>query len=179
MPLHIPERLETARLVLQRLRPEDAEEIFYTYASKPEATKYVAWPTHRSLEDTRAFLTMAHSWWKEGTEFAFSVRLQEHHRLIGGCGLVYSDGNMQLGYILGPLHWNKGYATELCRKLTETAKVQPGIHRVGTFVDVDNEASIRVLQKSGFIEEARLEKWLRFVNQENAAKDCILFKLPM
>ncbi len=179
MPLNIPERLETARLVLQRLRPEDAEEIFYTYASKPEATKYVAWPTHKSLEDTRAFLSMAQSRWHEGTEFAFSVRLQEHHRLIGGCGMVHRDGNIQLGYVLGPLHWNHGYATELCRKLIETAQEQQGVYRIGTFVDVENTASVRVLQKSGFVEEARLEKWFRFVNQENAAKDCILYKLPM
>ena len=46
--LSLPAIIRTERLLLQRLRYEDAEEIFYAYASKPEATRYVSWPTHRS-----------------------------------------------------------------------------------------------------------------------------------
>jgi RimJ/RimL family protein N-acetyltransferase len=54
----------------------------------------------------------------------------------------------------------------------------PGVYRIGSFVDAENVASARVLLKSGLIEEARLVRWFRFVNQGNQAKDCILFKVP-
>ena len=61
--LMLPEHLSTERLFLQRLRYEDAEEIFYTYASKPLATRFVSWPTHEKVADTNAFLTYAnHAW---------------------------------------------------------------------------------------------------------------------
>jgi len=51
-----PERVETARLVLRRPRFEDAEAIFVRYASDPEVTRFVGFPTHRSIADTRAFV---------------------------------------------------------------------------------------------------------------------------
>jgi [ribosomal protein S5]-alanine N-acetyltransferase len=55
----------------------------------------------------------------------------------------------------------------------------PSLYRVGTFVDVENIASISVLKKCGLIEEGRLPKWFRFVNQDMTPKDCILFRLPL
>ena len=177
MTLDLPERLETERLNLARLRYEDAEELFYAYASKPEATRFVSWPTHRSLKETRQFLTYAIHAWKLGSDYTYSVRLKDSNRLIGTIGALHDEGKIQFGYILSPTQWNKGYATEMCRKLMATLKTMEGVYRIFTFVDVDNVASAKVLLKSGLEEEARLEKWFRFVNQENEPKDCILFRL--
>ena len=178
MKLNLPEKIETQRLLLQRLRYEDAEEIFYTYASKAEATRYVSWPTHQTIRDTRAFLKYAISSWQAGTDYSFSIRDRNSQRYIGGLGLLNDKGKIQLGYILGPLHWGKGFATEACLKITELLKSIPSIYRIGSFVDADNMASSRVLLKAGFEQEAKLEKWFKFINQDNQPKDCILYKLP-
>jgi ribosomal-protein-alanine N-acetyltransferase len=177
--LDFPEKIETARLALQRLRYEDAEEIFYTYASKPEATKYLSWRTHRTVEDTRAFLRYTIESWNNGTDYSFSVRLRHNHKLIGAFGVINEDGKIQFGYVLSPSQWGCGYGTEACKTVMEILKNFPGVYRIGTFVDVANSASVKVLLKSGLIEEARLEKWHRFVNQNNEPRDCILFKLPI
>lgn len=177
--LDIPEKIETSRLLLQRLRYEDAEEIFYTYASKPDCTRYMAWPTHRSVEDTRSFLKYARESWAQGTDYSFSIRLKASGKLIGSFGIMHDNGKIQFGYILSPIEWGNGYATEVCQRIMNLLQSIRSLYRVGTFVDAENIASIRVLQKSGLVEEARLEKWHRFVNQGNAAKDCILFRLPL
>jgi [ribosomal protein S5]-alanine N-acetyltransferase len=177
MALDIPEKIETERLIIQRLKYEDAEEIFYTYASKPEATRYVAWPTHQSIRDTRNFLNYAVGAWEKGTEFTFVVRLKQENRLIGSFGIVDDNGKIQFGYILSPTQWNQGYATEMCNAMVAFLRKQPFAHRVWTLVDVDNAASARVLEKCGLTEEARLKKWFRFINQENEPKDCIIFRL--
>jgi ribosomal-protein-alanine N-acetyltransferase len=179
MNLALPEKLLTDRLILQRLRYEDAEEIFYTYASKPEATRYMSWPTHESIKDTRSFLNYAVNGWKQGIDYSYSIRLKETGRMVGSCGVLNDDGKIQFGYILGPLHWRKGYATEVCLKLVHTLKVLPEVYRIGTFVDTDNVNSMKVLLKAGLVEEAYLPKWFRFVNQNNEPKDCILFKFPL
>lgn len=178
LKLNLPEKIETERLLLQRLKYEDAEEIFYTYASKPEATRYVAWPTHQSIHDTRAFLKYAVNAWQSGIDYSFSIRDKKSFRLVGGLGLINDDGKIQFGYILGPLHWGNGIATEACIKVTNLLRQLSGIYRIGTFVDADNIASSKVLLKAGLKEEARLEKWFKFVNQNNQPKDCILYKLP-
>jgi len=105
--------------------------------------------------------------------------LKSSNRMIGSCGLANDDGKVQFGYVLGPLHWGKGYATEATQAMLASLKDSLVIYRIATFADVENVASINVLRKCGLIEEARLEKWFRFPNQNNEPKDCVLFKLPI
>lgn len=174
----IPERVETPRLILTRLQLTDAEEIFYTYASKPESTRYVSWPTHATLKDTRTFLLYARNAWAQGIDYSFAVRLKGSNRLIGACGFLNDTGKVQLGYVYGPLHWGKGYATEAASAVVQLLLTLP-VHKIGSFVDVENKASIRVLEKCGFQVEAVVKDWWRFPNQHNQLKDCVLFTLPV
>lgn len=51
-----PETVETARLTLARPTPADAAYIFERYAGDAEVTRFLGWPRHQSLADTRAFL---------------------------------------------------------------------------------------------------------------------------
>jgi ribosomal-protein-alanine N-acetyltransferase len=177
--MNLPEKIETERLSLQRLRYEDAEEIFFSYASKPEATKYLSWPTHRSIENTRAFLRYAIQSWDLGLDYSYAIRLKQSNQFIGSFGIINDMGKIQFGYVLTPTHWGKGYASEACMKMMSILKTQKDLYRVGTFVDQENIASIKVLLKSGLVEEARLKKWFKFINQNNEPKDCILFNLPL
>ena len=176
--LVLPEQIETKRLLLQRLKYEDAEEIFYTYAGKPEATKYMSWPTHQRIKDTRDYLKYAVPGWNLGIDYSFGIRLKDTNQFIGSFGVLNEMGKLQFGYILSPTQWGNGYATEICQLMMPILKAQPHVFRVGTFVDAENEASAKVLLKAGLIEEARLTKWFRFVNQNNEPKDCILFRFP-
>lgn len=177
--LKLPSKLSTPRLQLERLKLEDAEEIFYAYASKAEATRFVSWPTHRSVEDTRAFLQYSVDSWKRGLEYLYGIRLTGPGKLIGSFGIINEKGKVQFGYIITPSCWGRGYATEVCQTMMSLLKNNKYVYRVGSFVDTENAASIRVLQKSGLVEEARLKKWFRFVNQNNTPKDCVLFYLPL
>jgi [ribosomal protein S5]-alanine N-acetyltransferase len=177
--LEVPEKIETERLVLRRLRYEDAEEMFYSYASKQEATKYLSWSTHRTVDDTRAFLRYTIDGWNKGTDFSYAIRLKLTNQLIGSFGLLHEDGKIQFGYVLSPSQWGNGYATEACRRVMGLLKGKSGLYRISTFVDIENVASINVLKKSGLVHEATLSKWFRFVNQEYTPKDCVLLYLPL
>jgi ribosomal-protein-alanine N-acetyltransferase len=173
-----PESIQTERLHLQRLRYEDADEIFFAYASKAEATQFVSWPTHQSIRDTRNYVKYAVAAWQTGIDYTFTIRENSTHRLVGSIGLLVNEGKIQFGYILSPTVWGRGYATEACRAALAIARELPGVYRIGTFVDVANVASARVLEKCGLVAEARLPRWFRFINQQNAPRDCILFRLP-
>lgn len=175
--LNLPEKIETDRLVLLRLRYEDAEEMFYTYASKPEVTKHLSFHTHQSVGDARNFLEYVVVAWEKGTEYAFGIRLKGENRFIGTIGFINEDGKVQFGYALSPNYWNKGLATEASKAVLSILKQQKDIHRIWTFIDAENVASGKVLLKCGLVEEARLTKWFRFVNQDNEPKDCILYVL--
>jgi [ribosomal protein S5]-alanine N-acetyltransferase len=176
--LSLPEKIITERLLLQRLRYEDAEEIFYSYASKPEATRFVSWPTHRSIDDTRKFLALTVPAWDRGVEFSYSVRLKPSARLVGSIGVVNMDTYLQFGYIFSPTQWGKGFATEACRAVLRELVNLPEAMAISTFVDVSNVFSIRVLEKCGLRRDGIFPKWFQFPNQNNASRDCILFSVP-
>lgn len=177
--LVLPEHVETPRLVLRRLRYEDAEEIFYAYASKPEATRYLSWATHKRVEDTRAFLLYAIDSWNRGRDFSYGIRLKPLNQLIGGFGVIHDEGKIQLGYVLSPAHWGSGYATEACSAVVQMLLKKPRVTKISTFVDVENHASIRVLEKCGMIRQAILSKWFTFVNQDRSPKDCVVYDFPL
>lgn len=59
------EVIETARLYLRKPVSTDAESIFTIYASDPQVTRYLSWPTHRGLDDTRAFLAWSDLEWEQ------------------------------------------------------------------------------------------------------------------
>jgi [ribosomal protein S5]-alanine N-acetyltransferase len=177
MTPRLPEQITADRIYIERQRREFAEEIFYAYASKPEATKFVSWPTHRSIDDTRAYLHFAVIEWEMGRDFSYAVRLKDSNRLIGSIGCVNEDGKVQVGYIFSPVFWGQGFATEACAALVSRLIMVADVYRIWTFTDCENVASQRVLLKCGFVEEARLAKWFRFVNQGNEARDCVVFKV--
>ena len=175
----IDETIFTTRLELRRLQPSDAEEVFYSYAGKSEVGRYLTWPTHRGFTDTRRFLDHVEKAWVLGLEFTFGLRLKSQNRLIGSIGLQNDDGRIELGYVISPLFWRQGFATEACTGAVTYLKALSWVYRIQSFVDAENIPSAKVLLKSGFIEEARLPKWRRFINQGNVPKDCIQFRVPL
>lgn len=177
MRLPFPEVIETTRLRLQRLKYEDAEEIFYTYACKPEATRFVSWPTHQRIADTRQYLHYAVKAWNAGADYSYTIRLKGIARLAGSIGAVIKGSDAQIGYVISPALWGRGIATEACQALGDVVKNMKELTRVWTLVDAENKASCRVLEKCGWTCEGLKPCYFAFVNQNNQLKDCFLFKL--
>ncbi len=142
--------LETARLRLRPLREDDAETVF-AWASDPEVTRFVGWPRHRSLEDSRAFLRDA----VDGgpLAWAWGLELKEDGRLVGSTGL--HDWNpdtrcAETGYVLARAHWGRGLASETLAAMAELGFRTLGAHRLEAFCYAANAPSRRVLEKGGF-----------------------------
>lgn len=75
-----------------------------------------------------------------------------------------ADGAVELGCGLLPDFWGKGYATEAVIAVTEWALKQPGVSRIEAEAEEDNLASLRVLEKAGFVPTGeRGEEGPRFV----------------
>jgi [ribosomal protein S5]-alanine N-acetyltransferase len=177
--LSLPETIRTERLMLKRLRYEDAPEIFYGYASKPEVTRWVSWLTHRSVEDTVKFLGYATQAWSLGKDYSYAIRITSSNILAGSIGIINNNGDIQFGYVLGPAHWGKGFATEACRAILEQVTRLPEVKRVSTFVSIENQASIRVLEKCGLKKETLLKKWFLFPNAGPEKQDCFSYAYPL
>jgi ribosomal-protein-alanine N-acetyltransferase len=61
-----------------------------------------------------------------------------------------------MGYWLGESHWGKGIMTEAITRFTEFAFERFGLARIYAEPYAANQASCRVLEKSGFALEGRM-----------------------
>jgi len=169
-----PERITTARLVVQRPRSDDLAAIFARYASDPEVTRYLSWPVHVSLDQTRAFLAFSdREWsrWPAGPYLAFS---RDSGQLLGGTGLAFEAlDRAATGYVFARDAWGKGYATETLNAMVEVAEAA-GVRRLYALCHVDHRPSARVLEKCGFIRERVLRKFVEFPNLTEGPRSDVL-----
>lgn len=63
-----------------------------------------------------------------------------------------ADGVVEIGYSVAPEYQRQGYATELVQALVAHAERHPSVRTVRAHTTRDNVASVRVLQRAGFVE---------------------------
>lgn len=77
---------------------------------------------------------------------------------------ISPDGAVEIGYGIDERYQGHGYATEAVSAVTAWAAQQEGISHVEAEAEEDNVASLRVLEKSGFVPTGeRGEEGPRFV----------------
>jgi len=172
--LTVPVR--TARLSLREFVAADFDAI-HAYSSDPRVTRYLFFGP-RDEDSTAEYLEelLASQQERPRTRFELAVEEAVSGKLIGACDLSWIESNVvDLGYMLEAEQWGKGYATEIALALLEGAFQELRAERVISTVDVNNRASIRVLEKIGMRWEAVYRKHRR---AKNRWWDCHLFVLP-
>jgi len=158
------EYIETTRLVLRKPTTADAKAIYTRYSSDTEVTKYVAWPRHQSIEQTRAFLAFSEAEWKRWPAGPYLIECQGDRRLLGGTGLAFETPTVAAtGYVLARDAWGHGYATEALAAVVVVAR-RLGVRRLYALCHPHHQASIRVLEKCGFVPEELLAGFADFPN---------------
>lgn len=71
---------------------------------------------------------------------------------MGTKGPPDAAGTVDLGYGMNPSYQGRGYMTEAVQSLTAWLLAQPGVRRVTADCLETNAASVRVLEKAGFVQ---------------------------
>ena len=167
-------QLETERLVLRWFREDDFPG-YLEIATDPEVMKFIG-GTQTQLEAWRAMTSHIGHWYFRGYG-VFAVEEKSTTKMIGRIGFMNPPGwpGFELGWTLARESWGKGYATEIALALIDAAFFDLRAERVISTVDINNSASIRVLEKIGMRWEAVYRKHRR---AKNRWWDCHLFTLP-
>jgi RimJ/RimL family protein N-acetyltransferase len=172
--LQVP--IRTGRLTLREFTFEDFDGVI-AYSADPRVTRYLFFGP-RDLHATAEYLDDLIAAQQEvpRTRFELAVEEQSTGRLIGACDLSLIERNVvDLGYMLEQNSWGLGYATEIALALIDAAFYDLRAERVISTVDINNKASIRVLEKIGMRWEAIFRKHRR---AKNRWWDCHLYVLP-
>lgn len=151
--------LETERLVLRQLTPDDAEFMFQLL-NDPSFITNIGDRNIRTLDDARAYIQKGPVQSYAKNRFGLDlIVLKETEEPVGICGLIRREGleDVDIGYALLPKFWSRGYALEAARAMKAYASDVIGLKRLVAIVDPANERSVRVLEKIGL----QYEKMIR------------------
>lgn len=143
-------KLETQRLFIRELTINDGQH-FYDLNSNPNVLKYTGDKAFSSIEESREFLKNYNEYLLNGFG-RWAVIEKQSGQFIGWCGLKkHQEGYIDLGYRFFENFWGKGYATESAFACIKYAKNKLKIKSLIGRVDPENKASIKVLEKLGFV----------------------------
>ena len=153
-------RLETDHLVLRPFEADDAGAV-PGFAGRWEVARMTTRIPHPYPAEGAAEWIAGHAAAREADrEYSFAVTLRQDGSVIGAAGLRRTEpGNLELGYVLAPEVWGRGYATEAARALVVYGFEKLGAEALTSGHFADNPASGRVLEKAGFRANGIARHW--------------------
>lgn len=158
--------LETERLILRRLVPDDLDTLAALYRD-PEIRQYFPEGT-LTYEETREEL----EWFLQGhpqhPELGLWATIHKATgRFIGRCGLlpwtIDQRPEVEIAYLLDKPFWGQGLATEAARGIMRHGFTQLRLPRLICLVDVRNQASVHVARRIGMeLEQTREDEKGRY-----------------
>lgn len=145
----------TRRLLLRELRQADLPAVSRLLQNE---TAMYAYKHAFTDADVQAWLDRQRRRYAAHGFGLWAVVLRETGAVIGQAGLTYQPyldtQVLEVGYLLEPAYWRRGYATEAARACRDYAFGSLGEDKVSSIIKSDNAPSIRVAERLGMTREA-------------------------
>ena len=141
----------TERMFVRGLQKNDLY-AFDEMQGNPQVMKYVGGKAN-TLEENRLDLENVINCYSQKSNqlWVWAIISKNTYELIGTCALVDEDENCsEIGYRFLQKHWGYGYGLEIVKGLVKYAFEKLSKSRLVAYVDVDNKASVRILEQSPF-----------------------------
>ena len=148
--------LYTERLALRRITKDDADDLFLI-RSDSTAMQYIDRPLAETTDDVLKLIKVIEDRLIANDGITWGVWLKGAPELIGTIGLwriIKEDHRAEIGYLLHPRWQRQGIMHEALVKVLDYGFSVMKVHSVEANVSPVNEASIRLLDKNGFVREA-------------------------
>lgn len=160
--------LETERLLLRRLLPQDAEKMYTNWAADPEVTRFLRWEPHKSPLETLELLAAWAALYPNPDYYQWAIAEKATGEVFGSISIFdaasgvperkaewpeldTSDGLWETGYCIGKHWWDQGFMTEALQAVVQFWFTQTDAPFLTCCHTKENSASGRVMQKAGFV----------------------------
>ncbi|WP_227352882.1 GNAT family N-acetyltransferase [Haladaptatus salinisoli] len=152
-----PERIETDRLVLERI-PSESTDVFELYdlcstdSWRTDATEHMPWFRFRTLSDAARFVEHAESQWNDRETARYTVRPKSGEDGAGelaglaAFGPEWDERRAGSGIVLAKRFWGRGYGRERARAMVELTFERFDLDAYYTTVAAGNERSRRMIE---------------------------------
>ena len=160
-----PYRIETKRLVIRCYEPRDAPMAKEGIdSSLDHLLPWMPWVEQepQTLEEKTQLMKTFRSNFDSGENFTMGIFSADESRYLGGTGLHAGQGpgGLEIGYFICASATRQGYVTESTAALTRVGFEICEADRIEIRIDPENEVSLGVPRKLGYIEEATLRRRL-------------------
>jgi len=149
--------LETERLILRKFTPEDAEPMFRNWANDTDVTRFLTWPPHGTIDNTRKVIDLWVNSYEELSHYSWAIELKSLGEPIGSIAAMNPNekvSSVEIGYCIGKAWWGQGYVAEALRAIVKFLFEDVGVNRMNAIHDPRNPNSGAVMRKAGFTFEA-------------------------
>lgn len=154
--------IDLGEVVLRALTDDDAE-AYFKYMSRPEMIAFLTEANYpktldHALEEVRYWGSL----FANKRSFYWAIALKESNKLIGTAGfnmILPAHMRAEISYDLDYNYWGQGVMLKSIKNILRFADLVLGIVRVQATVIMDNERSIKVLERCGFSQEGILKKY--------------------
>jgi RimJ/RimL family protein N-acetyltransferase len=152
--------LETDRLILRHLLPEDLDSLFALY-SDPEIRRYFpeGTLTYEETKDELEWFLNGHP--KHPQLGLWATVPKDSDQFIGRCGLlpwtIEGRNEVEVAYLIAKEYWGQGLGTEAAQAILQYGFGQLGLSRLICMIDPSNQASRRVAEKIGMTLEKEMD----------------------
>lgn len=147
---------ETNRLVLRPLTLDDAETILFL-RSDWRTIQFLDRDPMRSIQEAREQIMQLNNGFLNSDCIIWGIELKASKALIGTIAYHRLDKphyRAEMGYMLHPDYWRKGYMSEALKVVIDYGFNDMHCHTLEAQVNPHNEASIQILHKFNFVREA-------------------------
>lgn len=159
--------IETERLLLRPLTPEDAPMMYANWANDPDVTRWLRWEPHKNADETRELLAAWALLYPNGDYYQWAIVEKATGQVFGSISIFNaalgaqekkaawpeldtSDGVWETGYCIGQKWWNQGFTTEALKAVVDYWFRNTDSNWLCCCYAKENPASGRVMQKAGF-----------------------------
>lgn len=153
--------LETERLLLRKVTPEDAASML-TYLSDQNVMQHMGLEPFQSISDALDEIAWYESIVKDRTGMRWGITLKEDGQVIGSCGFlnyVSKHHRIEIGTELSRDYWHQGIASEALQAVIHYGFNNLEIQRLEALIEPANYASQKLFERQGFMKEGLLRSY--------------------
>lgn len=170
--------LETDRLILRKVRKDDAMEAYYSWCSSDVVDKYVLFKRHDNVEVTKELYENWEKEYEDLSTYRWIVQTKGTKELIGTIDVskkFLRFGTCEIGYCYGEKFWNNGYGTECLKSVIKYLFEEAEAELVCAEHMENNPGSGRVMEKAGMKFEGKLRS--RVVDKNGIRNDLFSYSI--
>jgi ribosomal-protein-alanine N-acetyltransferase len=153
--------LESENIVLKKVEETDLEELFSIY-SNDNVFKYCGIIPKKNKETVKSMIGHFERDYNKKSRIKWGVYYKNDNMKLVGIIEVFDINQkinmVTIGYFLAEAYWGKGIATESLKILVRYLFENVEVNRIQAEVMPNNNESIKVLIKNGFIKEGTLRQ---------------------